>query len=122
MLEDWESRIKTEEMEREKRLEKAKKMEQSWHLLKLCRDMMSREGENWQISKERREEERKQELERHERIERAKKKKETTESEHKCKKLQTKITEQLKKLSIDFPRQFLQICIFLPWITYCYFV
>ena len=51
MLEEREIKITREEQERERRIKKAEKLERSWLLLKLCREVMSKEGENWRISK-----------------------------------------------------------------------
>ena len=55
---------------------------------------MSKEGENWRISKERKEEERRKEIDKHERLETASRKKEAVRTKQKCKELQTRITDE----------------------------
>ena len=52
-------------------MEKAKKMEKGWELMKLCKKMMSEDGYNWKISQERREMMGKEEDEKRERKGRA---------------------------------------------------
>ena len=79
---------------RELRIEKAKKLEKGWELLRMCKEMIKKDGVNWQISKERRENERRQEWEKKERLETAKRK----QNEWKTRNLQTKITDTLEKL------------------------
>ena len=98
MLEEREIKITREEQERERRIKKAEKLERSWLLLKLCREVMSKEGENWRISKERKEEERRKEIDKHERLETASRKKEAVRTKQKCKELQTRITDELNKM------------------------
>ena len=66
--------------------------------MNLCREVMNKEGENWQISKERREDERRQLVEKHERLGTARTKKEAVRTKQKCKEIQSKITTELKKL------------------------
>ena len=59
---------------------------------------MEKEGENWKISKERRDLERQNETERMERLTRAGKKKKDTIQKIKCKEIQQKITKELNRL------------------------
>ena len=103
--EEWTERIKRrqermdmEEKERTAKIEKAKRMEKSWELLRLCKEMMKRDGYNWKISKERREQERAKNLERKERLERAAANKEKTLEKIERKNIQSKITDRLNQL------------------------
>ena len=57
-IREREDRIKMEDLERKKRIEKAARLEKSYELLRLCRETLKAEGETWQISKARRELER----------------------------------------------------------------
>ena len=98
MLEERERTMKLEETERTARLKKAEKLAKSWHLLNLCREVMGKEGENWKISKERRDQERQKEEEKHERLGRAALQKRDTIQKIKCKEIQQKITKELTKL------------------------
>ena len=68
--EEWDAKIKKREEEieleektRQERMSKQRRLERSWDLLKLCREMMREEGYNWKISRERREEERRKQEE-----------------------------------------------------------
>ena len=79
-------------------MEKQRKMEKSWELLKLCREVMKEEGHSWKVSKERREEERTREMEKHERLRRAAGQREKTLEKAEDKKKQLRITENLGKL------------------------
>ena len=53
-----EERMKREEEEREQRQRKAKRLQQSYDILRLCREVMEKEGIHWEKSRERREYER----------------------------------------------------------------
>ena len=57
MLEEREIRIETEEKERTAKKAKAERLERSWDLLNLCREV-DKDGLSWKKSKERRETER----------------------------------------------------------------
>ena len=92
------ARIDKEEIERLEKIEKAKRMEKGWDLIKLCKKMMQEEGFNWKISQERREQMRKEEIERTERKGRAAVKKTETLEKIENKNLQRKITDTLGKL------------------------
>ena len=67
MLKDRQIRMETEETERKERRAKAERLEKSWALLRLCRELMAKEGLNWKISRERRDDEKQKEVERFER-------------------------------------------------------
>ena len=63
--EEWAKRVaeieenmRREEEERNQRQEKARRLKQSYDLLRMCKEMMEKEGTNWAKSKERREYER----------------------------------------------------------------
>ena len=63
--EEWLERIKEkqkelekEEMDRLKRIEQSKRLQQGWELMRLCKEMMEVDGYKWKISKERRDMER----------------------------------------------------------------
>ena len=97
-LKEREEEIRREEDVRQERIKKSKRLEQSWELLRLCREIMAEEGHNWKISKERREKEREQKRTRDERLERANKQKEETLKKLETRERQSKITETLGKL------------------------
>ena len=106
--EEWDAKIKKREEEieleektRQERMSKQRRLERSWDLLKLCREMMREEGYNWKISRERREEERRKQEEKAERLQRAAKQKEKFDERMEVKKKQQKITETLGKLPIN---------------------
>ena len=46
-----------QEEEREKRLEKARNLEKGWELLRICKEMIEKDGVKWNTSKERKEDE-----------------------------------------------------------------
>ena len=103
--EAWEERIRVreemiirEEAERLERIEKAKRMSRSWELLRLCREIMAREGVNWKKSEERREKEKKEKIEKQERLARAEKKQMPYREKKKKELIQMKITTELKKI------------------------
>ena len=91
-------RLEKEEEERQKRISKAKRMEQSWELLRLCHEMMEEEGYHWKKSKERREQEKKNEDERQARLELAAEKRAKTLEKLETHKIQQKITDKLQEL------------------------
>ena len=102
--ETWDERIREreeemrrEEEERQERIKKSKHLEQSWELLRLCKEIMSEEGHNWKISKERREKEGEQKREREERLRRANNQRAETMQRLETKEKQIKITETLDK-------------------------
>ena len=102
---DWELRLKEreermarEERERNSRIEKAQKLERSFHLLRLCRETIKEYGDTWEKSKERRDKERDEEERKHERLELAKIKKAGTIDRLETKKMQIKITSTLATL------------------------
>ena len=95
-LEEKEKRLEEEEKRRKERIELEKRLDKSYELLKLCRETLTKEGETWKASKERRDLERIKEEEKKERLMRANKKKEKTLTTIKKKEMQTKITENLK--------------------------
>ena len=78
-----------EEKEREERILKARMKSKSYELLRLCKEMLEKEGETWKISKERRETERMRREEKQERLTKAKQKKIETMENIKNNKLQT---------------------------------
>ena len=86
--------MKTEAENLRKRLDKAKRLEKSWDLLRLCRQMIEEEGSKWERNKNIREEE----IKRKERIGRALAKKKIFEEKENLKETQTKITDKLKEL------------------------
>ena len=90
--------MKEEEHRREKQIEKAKKLQKGWELMRLCRKTIEENGEKWRKSKERRDLEKQEELEKNERLERAAKKKSEVMDQQLRKKTQQKITESLKLL------------------------
>ena len=98
MLEERELRMMREEVERAAKKQKVERLERSWDLLNLCREVMNKEGLTWKASKERRDLEKKMNMERAEKIEKANKKSETAKYDYKCKTIQSKITTELSKL------------------------
>ena len=70
-LKTWEENIREEERIRSERIAKQKKLERSWDLLRLCKEVMREEGYNWKVAAERREEERQKLREKEERLQRA---------------------------------------------------
>ena len=103
--EEWDAKIKQredeimwEEKSRQERITKQKRLERSWDLLKLCKEMMREEGYNWKVSKEKGDEERRKQEEREERLRRAEHQKGELLEKLDVKKKQQKITEALEKI------------------------
>ena len=90
--------IRKEELERKERKEKSEKMSRSWDLLNLCREIMSKEGYNWKVSKERRDLEREEKVEKEDRLQKARNRKDLTLEKLKKKEKQLKITTELRKI------------------------
>ena len=103
--EEWREKLRNREIQnqeddhrREKQIEKAKKLQKGWELMRLCKEMIEENGEKWKKLKERRDWERREEMVRKERLEKAAaKKKEMMDNLEKMK-IQKKITENLKIL------------------------
>ena len=57
-LEDREIRLEEERKRIETRIELSKNLTKSFHLLRLCREMLAKDGVTWKKSQERREDER----------------------------------------------------------------
>ena len=93
-----EENIRGEETEREERIEKARKLEKGWELMRLCKQLIEENGEKWKKSKERRDIERTEEEERKARRDKAAGKKRETLEKIETKKIQQKITDCLMKL------------------------
>ena len=91
---EMEERMRREEEEREQRQKKARKIQQSYDLLRMCKEMMEKEGVHWAKSKERREYERGKA----ERMRMVEVKKKTLNEKEARKKMQQSITETLEKL------------------------
>ena len=97
-IKEIQEEMEREELERKKRIEQSKRLQQGWELLRVCKDLMEMNGYKWKISKERREMERSKLEERHDRIKRAQKQKmDIVETERK-KNIQRRITESLGEL------------------------
>ena len=102
---EWEERlrlreesIQKEEEERKRLITKAEKLRKSWELLRVCREMIETEGDKWQKSKERRLEEKMKYEERERRLQVAGEKKRQTLDKLEKRKIQNKITENLRQL------------------------
>ena len=102
---DWDREVwlKDEEKKRQaeardKRIAEARKKEKSYELLRLCKQIMEKEGTHWKKSQERRELEKNELAERTERLQRAENKKQKTLSRIRCNKIQEKITSSLESL------------------------
>ena len=97
-LMDREVSIKEEERCLKERKEKAKKLERSFELLRLCTEVLKEKGKKWAVTKERRELEMIKETEKHERITKAKSKQKEIRDQVKKQTTQTKITKKLAEL------------------------
>ena len=105
LLKEWNERIAEreefllrEEKERCDRIEKAKRMQKGWELMRLCRNMIEENGETWKKSKARRDIEREEEEQRKERKAKAAEKKKQTIEKIESRRKQQKITDCLMKL------------------------
>ena len=97
-LEEREIRLEEERKKRETKIELSKSLTKSFHLLRLCREMLAKDGVTWKKSQERREEERNEILEREDRKKRAAMKKKTGADKRELNMIQTKITSELQKI------------------------
>ena len=77
---DWEKimaerdqKVKEQEAEKNKRVELANRLEKSWELIRISKKVIKEQGQGWQESKEKREQQRKLEVERADRLKRAEK-------------------------------------------------
>ena len=95
-----EERMKREEEEREQRQRKAKRLQQSYDILRLCREVMEKEGIHWEKSRERREHERGKVERKHI----AEIKKKAVNEKMAREKLQMRITENLKKTTREYTK------------------
>ena len=84
----------TENAEREKRREKARRLKQSFELLRLCKETLENEGATWEKSKERRELEKQRLC----RVQEGQTKKEALIQKREKEQLQRKITDSLATL------------------------
>ena len=90
-----ENELKEERKERMERGEHERKVDKSFELLTLCKEMLQQEGETWHKSKERRELERVKEMEKRDRIMKAEGKKAETLTKLNKKKLQITIRNRI---------------------------
>ena len=97
-IREREAQIEEEEKSREKLIEKAKKLQKGWELMRLCRETIEENGEKWKKSKESRDLEKTEQLEKSERLGRAEKRREETLELIGKRQIQQKITENLKLL------------------------
>ena len=97
-IREKEERMEQEEKNRNERIEKARRLNQSYQLLRLCRETLKENGESWEISKERRSEEREKERQKKERMMKAQNQKIQTLNRIEKNQIQKKITENLQVL------------------------
>ena len=105
LAEEWKERLREreiwmqeEETRRVERIEKARKLQRGWELMRMCKEMIEENGEKWKKTKERRDMEKREELEKRERQRRAAEKREITMEKIQKKRIQQKITEKLNIL------------------------
>ena len=97
-LMERELEIEEEERTTRERKEKAAKLEKGWELFKLCKEMLEKEGNKWEMSKERRWAENNEKIEREERLQRGREKREKLIGEIENRKTQQRITDMLRQL------------------------